>query len=143
MENRDDFDNKSKNIKNRKTLKPLREHTGNLKEKNGITMVALVVTIVVLLILSTITIQGITHTGLFSSAEKAKLDHKRAYIATTLETKLKISQSEQIRGTDEEIIKATYEDVKNDLDEIKSRRKRHRGRRGYIRRKRRKNRMVF
>ena len=119
MENRDDFDNKSKNIKNRKTLKPLREHTGNLKEKNGITMVALVVTIVVLLILSTITIQGITHTGLFSSAEKAKLDHKRAYIATTLETKLKISQSEQIRGTDEEIIKATYEDVKNDLDEIK------------------------
>ncbi len=107
-------------------------------------MVALVVTIVVLLILSTITIQGITHTGLFSSAEKAKLDHKRAYIATTLETKLKISQSEQIRGTDEEIIKATYEDVKNDLDEIKkSRRKRHRGRRGYIRRKRRKNRMVF
>ena len=119
MENRDDFDNKSKNIKNRKTLKPLREHTCNLKEKNGITMVALVVTIVVLLILSTITIQGITHTGLFSSAEKAKLDHKRAYIATTLETKLKISQSEQIRGTDEEIIKATYEDVKNDLDEIK------------------------
>ena len=119
MENRDDFDNKSKNIKNRKTLKPWREHTCNLKGKNGITMVALVVTIVVLLILSTITIQGITHTGLFSSAEKAKLDHKRAYIATTLETKLKISQSEQIRGTDEEIIKATYEDVKNDLDEIK------------------------
>ena len=119
MENRDDFDNKSKNIKNRKTLKPLREHTCNLKEKNGITMVALVVTIVVLLILSTITIQGITHTGLFSSAENAKLEHKRAYIATTLETKLKISQSEQIRGTDEEIIKATYEDVKNDLDEIK------------------------
>lgn len=119
MENRDYFDNKSKNIKNRKTLKPFRELTCNLKEKNGITMVALVVTIVVLLILSTITIQGITHTGLFSSAEKAKLDHKRAYIATTLETKLKISQSEQIRGTDEEIIKATYEDVKNDLDEIK------------------------
>ena len=118
MENRDDFDNKSKNIKNRKTLKPFRELTCNLKEKNGITMVALVVTIVVLLILSTITIQGITHTGLFSSAEKAKLDHKRAYIATTLETKLKISQSEQSRGTDEEIIKATYEDVKNDLDEI-------------------------
>ena len=119
MENRDNFDNKSKDIKNKKMLKPLRERTYNLKEKNGITMVALVVTIVVLLILSTITIQGITHTGLFSSAEKAKLDHKRAYIATTLETKLKISQSEQIRGTDEEIIKATYEDVKNDLDEIK------------------------
>lgn len=43
MENRDDFDNKSKNIKNRKTLKTLREHTCNLKEKNGITMVALAI----------------------------------------------------------------------------------------------------
>ena len=82
-------------------------------------MVALVVTIVVLLILSTITIQEITHTGLFSSAENAKLDYKRGLIANTLETKLKISQSEQIRGTDEQIIKATYEDVKNDLEEIK------------------------
>ena len=112
-------DNNSVKVEKGKTLAGVYIHTGNLKEKNGITMVALVITIVVLLILSTITIQGITHTGLFSSAEKAKLDHKRAYIATTLETKLKISQSEQIRGTDEEIIKATYEDVKNDLDEIK------------------------
>ena len=112
-------DNNSVKVEKGKTLAGVYIHTGNLKEKNGITMVALVITIVVLLILSTITIQGITHTGLFSSAENAKLEHKRAYIATTLETKLKISQSEQIRGTDEEIIKATYEDVKNDLDEIK------------------------
>ena len=91
-------DNNSVKVEKGKTLAGVYIHTGNLKEKNGITMVALVITIVVLLILSTITIQGITHTGLFSSAEKAKLDHKRAYIATTLETKLKISQSEQIRG---------------------------------------------
>lgn len=33
MENRDDFDNKSKNIKNRKTLKPLREYACDLKKK--------------------------------------------------------------------------------------------------------------
>ena len=35
MENRDNFDNKSKDIKNKKTLKPLRKytHTCNLKEK--------------------------------------------------------------------------------------------------------------
>ena len=112
-------DNNSVKVEKGKTLAGVYIYTGNLKGKNGITMVALVVTIVVLLILSTITIQGITHTGLFSSAEKAKLDHKRAYIATILENKLKISQSEQIKGTDEEIIKATYEDVKNDLDEIK------------------------
>ena len=35
MENRNNFDNKSKDIKNKKTLKPLRKytHTCNLKEK--------------------------------------------------------------------------------------------------------------
>ena len=82
-------------------------------------MVALVVTIVVLLILASISIQGITRTGIFRAAEDTKLEHKRAAIATTLQTKLKINQTEQIRGTDEEIVKATYEDVKNDLEEIK------------------------
>ena len=82
-------------------------------------MVALVVTIVVLLILASISIQGITRTGIFRAAEDTKLEHKRAAIATTLQTKLKINQTEQIRGTDEEIIRETYEDVKNDLEEIK------------------------
>ncbi len=90
-----------------------------LNKKSGITMVALVVTIVVLLILASISIQGITRTGIFRAAKDAKLEHKRASIATTLQTKLKINQTEQIRGTDEEIVKATYEDVKNDLEEIK------------------------
>lgn len=83
-----------------------------LNKKSGITMVALVVTIVVLLILASISIQGITKTGIFRAAEDTKLEHKRASIATTLQTKLKINQTEQIRGTDEEIVKATYEDVK-------------------------------
>ena len=73
----------------------------------------------VLLILASISIQGITRTGIFRAAEDTKLEHKRASIATTLQTKLKINQTEQIRGTDEEIVKATYEDVKNDLEEIK------------------------
>ena len=82
-------------------------------------MVALVVTIVVLLILASISIQGITRTGIFRAAEDTKLEHKRAAIATTLQTKLKINQTEQIRGTDEEVVRATYEDVKNDLEEIK------------------------
>ena len=90
-----------------------------LNKKSGITMVALVVTIVVLLILASISIQGITRTGIFRAAEDTKLEHKRASITTTLQTKLKINQTEQIRGTDEEVVRATYEDVKNDLEEIK------------------------
>ena len=55
-------------------------------------MVALVVTIVVLLILASISIQGITRTGIFRAAEDTKLERKRAAIATTLQTKLKINQ---------------------------------------------------
>ena len=44
-----------------------------LNKKSGITMVALVVTIVVLLILASISIQGITRTGIFRAAEDTKL----------------------------------------------------------------------
>ena len=89
------------------------------KESRGITIVALVITIVILLILASISIQGITRTGIFSSAEDVRLEHKRASIASTLQTKLKINQSEQIRGTEEDVIRAAYEDVKNDFEEIK------------------------
>ena len=95
------------------------KYRDKIKENRGITIVALVVTIVVLLILASISIQGITKTGIFSSAESVKTEHKRALISTTLQTKLKINQSEQIRGTDEEVIRAAYEDVKNDLEKIK------------------------
>ena len=115
---------KSKNLETveRSTLEEKKNNNFSskfLNKKSGITMVALVVTIVVLLILASISIQGITRTGIFRAAEDTKLEHKRAAIATTLQTKLKINQTEQIRGTDEEIIRETYEDVKNDLEEIK------------------------
>ena len=39
---------------------------------NGITLVALVITIIILLILSGITISSLTNTGLFKNAQKAK-----------------------------------------------------------------------
>ena len=38
------------------------------KENKGITLVALVITIIILLILTTISIQALTNTGLFESA---------------------------------------------------------------------------
>ena len=43
-----------------------------LKNKNGITLVALVVTIIILLILAGITISSLTNTGLFAKAQEAK-----------------------------------------------------------------------
>ena len=41
-------------------------------EEKGITLIALVITIIILLILAGISIQAITNTGLFESAKKAK-----------------------------------------------------------------------
>ena len=42
------------------------------KRQNGITLVALVITIIILLILATISIQSLTNTGLFKKAQEAK-----------------------------------------------------------------------
>ena len=42
------------------------------KTARGITIVSLVVTIILLLVLSTVSIQGITKTGLFEKANMAK-----------------------------------------------------------------------
>ena len=50
------------------------KYRDKIKENRGITIVALVVTIVVLLILASISIQGITKTGIFSSAESVKTE---------------------------------------------------------------------
>ena len=43
-----------------------------LKEQNAITLVALVITIVILLILAGISISALTNTGLFVKAKEAK-----------------------------------------------------------------------
>ena len=59
-----------------------------MKEKSikGITLVALVITIVILLILAGISIQAITNTGLFENAKEAK---KQNEIANVKEQKQK------------------------------------------------------
>ena len=49
-----------------------------LKKKNGITLVALVVTIVILLILAGISISAVTQTGLFGKAKQATEKYKEA-----------------------------------------------------------------
>ena len=51
----------------------------NFKNKQGgITLVALVIMIIILLILATISIQALTHTGLFAKAQEAKEKTKNA-----------------------------------------------------------------
>ena len=48
------------------------------KSSKGITLVALVITIIILLILATISIQSLTNTGLFKNAEKAREETNKA-----------------------------------------------------------------
>ena len=50
------------------------------RSPRGITLVALVITIIVLLILAGISIQAITNTGLFAQAENAKRESEIANI---------------------------------------------------------------
>ena len=91
------------------------------KESRGITLVALVITIIILLILATISVQALTQTGLFESANKAKLENKRGQISETLELKEMLEQSNNPTGTAEEIITATRNNViqnKSELEKI-------------------------
>ena len=48
-----------------------------MKKQKGITLVALVITIILLLILSGITIQSITNKGIISNTKRAELENKR------------------------------------------------------------------
>ena len=62
---------KNEKINDARILK-LEAYTDTLKNNKAITLVALVVTIIILLILSGISIQAITNTGLFKKAKEAK-----------------------------------------------------------------------
>ena len=89
------------------------------REQKGITLVALVITIIVLLILSGITIQSITHTGIFDNAKQAELQNKRAQIIEYLKLKLMNEQTNNPFGTAEEIITATRNNVIENIEDLK------------------------
>ena len=74
------------------------------KNNGGITLVSLVVTIIILLILATISIQALTHTGLFAGADRAKLEAKRGQIKEWLSLNLLEVQSKNYDKTAEEIL---------------------------------------
>lgn len=74
------------------------------KKNNGITLVALVITIIILLILATISIQALTQTGLFQNANRAKLETKRSQIKEWLSLNLMEVQTTNYNKTDSEIL---------------------------------------
>ena len=79
------------------------------KETKGITLVALVITIVILLILATISIQALTQTGLFQNANRAKLETKRSQIKEWLSLNLMEVQTTNYNKTDSEILEIARE----------------------------------
>lgn len=88
--------------------------------ERGITIVSLVVTIILLLILSGISIQGITHTGIFDSTKKAKLEAKRAQIEEWLSLKVIEEQNNYPRGKADKIIPIVREDVIENISELQN-----------------------
>ena len=95
-----------------------------IKNQKGITLVALVITIIILLILATISIQSLTNTGLFSKAQEAKekmqnAEENQAKMLNEYEDEL----NKYISGTVKETFKGTtvadaiqYGDVLNKDD---------------------------
>ena len=97
-----------------------RTHTGNLKEKQkknikGITIVALVITIIILLILPGISIYFLNgNNGLFSKTKQAREKYSISEAKERLTTKLMQLQTEV---TSEEQRSATIEDINKLVDE--------------------------
>ena len=97
-------------------------HTRSFKEKlrenkeKGITIVSLVITIIILLILATISIQALTNTGLFESANKAKLETKRSQIKEWLSLNLMEAQTTNYNKTASEILEETRQKADSSED---------------------------
>ena len=64
--------------------------------ENAITLVALVITIIVLLILAGVSIQAITNTGLFANAKKAKDESMKGQLKEAISLAIQSIQTEEI-----------------------------------------------
>ena len=65
-------------------------------KENAITLVALVITIIVLLILAGVSIQAITNTGLFANAKKAKDESMKGQLKEAISLAIQSIQTEEI-----------------------------------------------
>lgn len=109
-------------MKNSRTVERVYIHTGILKDRKAITLVALVVTIIILLILVGVGIQAITNTGLFNKAKEAKEKVQNAQI----EEEAKLADYENsINGTrnneeskESKSINSVDFDIKTDINDI-------------------------
>ena len=90
-----------------------------IKKETGITLIALIITIIILLILAGISISALTNKGLFKKAKQAELENKRAQITEYLKLKLINEQTNNPFGSAEEIITATRNNVIENIADLR------------------------
>lgn len=91
----------------------------NKRRADGITLIALIITIIILLILAGVSIVALSERGIFANANKAKLETKRAQVEEWLKLKVMEEQVNNPNGTSQEIIPKVRENVENNQDELK------------------------
>lgn len=74
------------------------------KNNNAITLIALVITIIILLILAGVTISTLTENGLFEKTKQAKIEHEKAQIKEELELAIFSIQSSNLNKMDISVI---------------------------------------
>ena len=75
------------------------------KEKKGITLIALIVTIIILLVLSGITLSNLTNKGIFSKANEAATKYKTSQLEEKIElAKLEIEMSSNNKSINDVLI---------------------------------------
>ena len=91
------------------------------KNESGITLVALVITIVILLILAGIAIATLTQTGLFENAKQAKNAMENAQNTENNTLGEYSEKIDEVIGSRETVTinKEEYENLKKDVDELK------------------------
>lgn len=89
------------------------------KKFQGITLISLVITIIILLILSSITIRlSVGENGIFAKARSAKIDTKRAQVVEYLNMRLLEEQTVNYGKTNKEIIESTRKNIINNKKEL-------------------------
>ena len=81
-----------------------------LKGKNGITLVALVITIIILLILAAISIQALTNQGIFGRANEAKKESEIANIKEQIQMKIYQTELFNVGSISDQELKSILED---------------------------------
>lgn len=90
----------------------------NKRRADGITLIALIITIIILLILAGVSIAALSGRGIFANANKAKLETKRAQIEEWLKLKVMEEQINNPTGTSQEIIPKVRNNVDNSKSEL-------------------------